>query len=246
MTSVRDWGTVVRGMVLAAGVAAAMVPVSTNAEQIRLISGELPGVIYNDGGAPSGPYHDLVVRLEQETGVTFAHEVTTFARSRGLFERGRADCRMPAGDSDFLVSKPFNRIKYVIVTPPGSAPITDLSAVENKTLGIVSGVAYFEDGRLEGFRVEEAPGETINMRKLLAGRLDAALAILPDFNIAASDVPGSDQLVMDADNPVFVADDAFICQQTDVGRMAIDAINRGLDALGEEGLKQVLGLAYVE
>ncbi len=227
--------------VIAPGVPAA-------AQTISVVSPSLPGIIYAERGVAAGPYAAFIQRLAELGGIEISHEVATFGRSRGLFERGRVDCRFPVTNvgEGVLVTPAFNRIKFVIVTPPGSTPLTDPAELAGRTVGLVTGLGY-PDGIAEtAGATEDSPNESTNMRKLLAGRLDAMITVLPDFNLAAGGVPGSDTLVMDTTRPLLEQVDRIVCHDTDAGRRAIAAFEHGLAGLGEDGIRALLGVAYVE
>ncbi len=143
-------------------------------------------VIYADKvkARPAGFLVDLLKRAEAYSGDEYEVEVMPWKRAYEMARRGQAGLIGVSRTSEraalFDFSRPvYNDDIHLVVLKGKEFPFTQLSDLRGKLVGGVNGASYgdvVDKAINEGlFKMDRDVGQTSRLRKLLIGRLDAAL-----------------------------------------------------------------------
>ncbi len=219
---------------------------ATLAAEPQIVALEIDGLFQKDG---QGLYDQVFAAVNQTSGTDLSIQVVAPARSFQEFESGAAACILPANvNPDFysfsfetVQSVPWFVAKVYLFTAAGSEPVSDLSALVGKKVGVRSGMPYGNKIESAGLNLVKARTIEANIKKLAAGRIDAFLAYYPDV-YATFETAGMEPLPHVVDAPIAVHEDALLCR-TDMGGDAIvTKFNAALQKLEESGaLADILG-----
>lgn len=159
-------------------------PTPARAETLVIFGDDIyPPVAYREGDADKGILIDLLRLIERETGDRYEFRLTPWKRAYESASRGEGGVmgvsRTSAREAVFDFSQPiYDDDIQIVVTKGREFPFAALDDLKGKTIGGVQGASYGQDvdaaiaARL--FTVERDTGQVARLRKLLAGRLDAA------------------------------------------------------------------------
>jgi len=204
----------------------------------------IPSLFGQDGHGPYGKLHRQVLR---DAGLSVPLVLMPPARATTAFNSGRALCLFPSSVAAGVVtvpaidSRPVNHFKIHILAPPGAPPmgLDDLAGLR------VGGVLGFEGiygdlAAAAGARMEYARDEATNLRKLVAGRLDASIAVFPDALIAGRELGLT--LNHDAAAPLMVFEETYVCRDDEDGRALVARLNEAIARMQAGGvLRDLLG-----
>jgi ABC-type amino acid transport substrate-binding protein len=216
--------------------------------QVRLGAYAIPGVFEAD---KSGDYDKVLARLAASGGPKLDYVVAPPARLEDDFKAGKLDCIIPLDarfwvePGKFVNSEPLNIAKIYIFSRAADGPYTSVAQLKGKKVGARRGMPYGPKFDAAGLTVDLVTEDNLNVQKLLANRIDAFVAYVPDMWQWAADkkqpLPHHD-----AAKPLETHKDAFLCKDSPAARdfvKAFDAATVKLRGTGE--LQKMLGASYV-
>lgn len=212
---------------------------SAGANENSVAALQVDGLFQKDG---QGLYDQVFTAVQKHAAGLI--ESQTVAPNRALqdFESGKVACLSPANtNTNFYKfsfattqSKPMSVAKIYIFSKAGSAPISDLSALQGMKVGVRSGMPYGAQVTSSGLKLIEARTIEANVRKLEAGRIDAFIAYVPDAYSAFENM-GIDKLPHAENTPIAVHEDALLCRNDKGGEQIVSQFNAALDELEQSG-----------
>jgi polar amino acid transport system substrate-binding protein len=130
----------------------------------------------------------------------------------------------------------FSEEVQIFVEKGQAFPYTSIDSLKGKTIGVIAGWSYgdaFDGARSAGvLKVEEAPSDALNFKKLVNGRLDVVLAIREAAAVAEAGM--RDQ--MEALPQSFSVNPSYIAFSNKTDKAALIArINETLGAMHKDG-----------
>ena len=235
----------VASTVVAAALGGALSAAALAAEP-QIVALEIDGLFQKDG---HGLYDEVLAAVNQASENDLNIQVVAPARSFQEFESGAAACILPANvNPDFysfsfetVQSVPWFVAKVYLFTAAGSEPISDLSALAGKKVGIRSGMPYGNKVESASLKLVKARTIEANIKKLAAGRIDAFLAYYPDV-YTAFETAEMEPLPHAVDEPIAVHQDALLCRNDMGGEAIVAKFNAALRKLEASGaLADILG-----
>lgn len=141
-------------------------------------------VVYSDRGQPAGVLPAILKRLERDTGDTYQLRLVPWRRAYESALRGEGGLIGVSFTTERGALFDFSRSIYdddiqVVTLVDRKFPYSGLADLKGKVLGGVQGASYGDevDQAIAAglFSVDRDVGQVGRLRKLLAGRLDAAL-----------------------------------------------------------------------
>ena len=111
-----------------------------------------------------------------------------------------------------------------------------LESFKGKTIGVVSGYPYLQDLKNPDFRIDEAPHDESNVKKLMMGRVDAIIDHIPRTGIVIVNLGFANQITY-ADRP-FEVSKFQIAYNSNVPESVIKKIDLALEKLHKSGVIQ--------
>lgn len=137
-------------------------------------------------GKPAGIYPAIVSEAFARMKRPAALEAVPWKRALAMAEQGQAGIAglyaNEARKATFAFSDPlYVEVLLVVQRKGGEFPFSGLGSLKGRKVGTLRGWSYgddFDKARASGlFHVEEVDGDAQNMAKLLAGRIDAMIAV---------------------------------------------------------------------
>ena len=212
----------------------------------KIVAMKIDGLYQKDG---KGLYDQIVAAAAKQSGQGIEIQVVAPNRALKDFESGKYACVSPANTNpdfyDFkfstVESKSMTTAKIYIFTKAGSQPITDLASLKGKKVGICKGLPYGAKVEGAGLKLIKAGSDEANVKKLMAGRIDAFLAYTPDMYTVFRAM-GIKPLAHDANKPVAVHEDTILCRKDKGGDAIVAAFNKGFQGIEKSGeLAKILG-----
>jgi hypothetical protein len=231
--------TMVAALILTCGSAVA------NAQQNEIVAVAIDGLHQSDGNG----LYDQIIATAAQNGADVSVKALPPNRAFALFESGKAPCITPANKNPAFYDFPFETVqstpmfvaKVYIFTPDGTAPVSDLKALQGQKVGIRTGMPYGQDVEGAGLNFVDAPTIESNIKKLQAGRIDSFIAYYPDV-YTAFDQLGMAPLPHAVDAPVATHEDSILCRTDMGGEGIVASFNKALDAMSADGsLAKLLG-----
>ncbi len=228
-----------KSLIIATALACTLFSGSVVAREIQVVALKIDGLLQKDG---QGLYDQVFAAVNQISGNDLTMRVVAPARSFQEFESGAAACILPANvNPDFydfsfetVQSEPWFVAKVYLFTAAGSEPVSDLSALVGKKVGIRSGMPYGNNVESAGLNLVNARTIEANIKKLAAGRIDAFLAYYPDV-YAVFETVGMEPLPHVVYEPIAVHEDALLCRKDMGGEAIVAKFNAALKKLEENG-----------
>jgi len=174
----------VRSFVLGLCLVSALGAGPLRAETVVIVGDDIYAPIsYREDGRNKGILIDLLKMIEAETGDRYDIQLFPWKRAYETAARGEAGVmgvsRTSAREAIFDFSQPiYDDDIQIVVTKGREFPFARLDDLKGKTIGGVQGASYGQevDDAIAAnlFTVERDTGQVGRLRKLLAGRLDAA------------------------------------------------------------------------
>ncbi|MBE9065028.1 ABC transporter substrate-binding protein, partial [cf. Phormidesmis sp. LEGE 11477] len=196
---------------------------------------QVDGLFQKDG---QGIYDQVFAAVEKHADGLIESQTVAPNRAFQDFESGKVACLSPANtNTNFYQfgfattqSNPMSVAKIYIFTKAGSAPVSDLNALNGMRVGVRSGMPYGDQIESADLKLVEARTIEANVKKLEAGRIDAFIAYVPDAYSAFENM-GIDNLPHAEDTPVAVHEDALLCRNDKGGETIVSKFNAALDEL---------------
>lgn len=115
---------------------------------------------------------------------------------------------------------------------------TGIESLKGKTIGVVAGYPYLQDIKNPDFTIDEAPHDESNVKKLMAGRVDAIIDHIPRTGTVIVNLGFADQIIY-ADRP-FEVSKFQIAYNKNVPESVIEKIDMALEELHESGVIQAI------
>lgn len=198
-----------------------------------------------------GVYQKIMHRALEGLDVEVTESFYPYKRAMLVFEEGGADCiysftdvlKRRLGEDAVIASFPLGKFIYFLFTPGDQAPVSDLSQLEDKTVGAVIGHEVYLDRVLEDqdLNVIWSKSDAQNLAMLEHQRFDAMIAAVPDVR------PLLDNLSYDPQAPLLESYDRLTCHNTDANRQFLNSLSARLKALKEAGVyRQLAGSLYLD
>jgi len=212
------------------------------AEKIALHSYFIPGLVESP---TQGLLIDMLKEIEQQGVLNFEVSLLPTQRTQQHFKAGRVQAYFPELE-DFQPEKScrtvaFMQKKIITVTLKSAQPINNISQLEGKKVGAVTGFSYGSDIiNNPNIRLERVNNDMANLDKLLAGRIDV---IIGDINSTVAAIKARNlqsELRYNVDKPVSLLDVFFVFQDDPVGNADCEKVSVALEQLRKTGyLKKV-------
>ena len=208
----------------------------------------LPDSPFNVGEAgvdiSKGSYGRIAQAVIDKTGIS--HKVVGTNRAYNAFYAGKYGCVSPDSklyygeDAKYLDSASYNVSNWLVITQQDSAVIGNKEQLAGKKVGLT----YQPDALLpvvpqSGVKYEVKDDNILNLKKLVAGRLDAVVMDESALNVILGVDPAFSKLTYDVNQPIAKVPDAFMCHDTPEGRALLDKINTALQEIGNDGIEQL-------
>lgn len=222
------------------------IPHITNAAETTIAVLEIDGLYQKDG---KGLYDQVLAAVSGASDAQYSFKYLPPKRALAAFESGAVDCVSPANTNPDFYSFSFKTVQSVsmtdakvyIFTKAGTAPVSDISSLDGKKVGIRLGMPYGNKVETSNINFVTAPTIETNIKKLDAGRIDAFLAYWPDA-YAIFDSLGMAHLPHTMDKPVAVHQDTILCRDDKNGQAIVGNFNSGFKTLEGNGeLAKILG-----
>ena len=194
-----------------------------------------------------GPYGRVFKAIRDAVDMAIDAKVLPPGRAYKGFYREWFNCVFPdsanyyASDKSYIDSKPIDMVSWLAITSKDTTVIDDKTALVGQRVGLV----YEPDALLPVLPDGEAEyavgrNETINIRKLRRGRLDAVVMPASNLRTILGAHPEWDSLSYDSDRPIAETPAAIMCHDTPKGRELVAAINAGIEAVGRERIDALI------
>jgi len=202
----RCWAGLLIGLLLA-GAAAAQQRMHVDVDEAN------PPFMYAQAGRAAGAYPALLGAVFREMKAEVEIRALPWRRALSEIESGAAGVgglyQTAERLARFDYSEPLFVERINVYMPRGPATYRGLTDLHGKRVGVIRGWSYgdeFDEARRTGtVLVEEVTSDEQNLRKLEAGRLDAALAIEEAAGPRLKQYPGVQRAGTLAEKPTFLA-----------------------------------------
>lgn len=215
---------------------------------VKLAAYETPSLLQANG---KGKYDKVFEMLNGYFDRNWRYPVLNAEEIEKRFEAKEVDCIIPfdidfyEGNHEVKQSDYINLAKVYIFTKPEFGLLAGVESLKGKRVAARRGMPY--GAEVAAARLEIHWGDTIqaNIMKLLNGRVDAMIAYVPDAWFAFKYLK-MEPLLYDAENPLVIHEDAFLCHDTEQTEIFIKQFNRGIKFLKQKGaIKWTLDKAYI-
>jgi ABC-type amino acid transport substrate-binding protein len=207
----------------------------------------IPGVFEAD---KSGTYDKVLAQIAANSGLQLNYAVLAPGRLEADFKSQNFDCIIPLdarfwGDGKLANSEPLNIAKIYLFSRTGEGPFTSLEQLKGKRIGARRGMPYGPAFDSSGVKAELVNEDDQNVQKLMAKRIDAFLAYVPDMwewsKNKQQPLPNHDK-----GKPFETHKDAFLCRDSAETRAFLKAFNEAVIKMRASGqLQQLLGSSHV-
>ena len=200
----------------------------------------------------TGPYAHFMQELLRNTSEQFVFQAVPLERGIRDFWQDLDSCVMPAAiEALELVmpegkyvrlreSMPIDYVSRHVFTAPHTAPVTDLSQLEGKSISAMLGVGTREFMKGINYDLFEVRQEVQGIRMLLAGRIDAFIGHIPDVPIALKKIDPSIELSYAADHPLISTATHIVCHDFPGVEIILATLNHRLANMKGAGKDRIL------
>lgn len=217
-------------------------------DRIRLA---VPGFSHLTTEAGDGVYQKIMARAVANLDVELNATFYPIRRALLVFERGEADCIYSSTEAleqnfrreELIFSYPLGKFSFFLFTPKNNPPIANVSALQNKPVGVVSGQEHFLHPFLENHHLDVvwSRNDALNVSMLEYGRFEAIIGAIPDIR------PYLDRLSYSPDHPLLESFDRLTCHNTERNQAFLTKLSRELRKLKRDGFyRDIAGPLYVE
>lgn len=157
----------------------AALPCTVSAESLTFNTEDWFPYNHDIGGKVAGTSTEILEKVAKAAGVKYQIVLGPWNRSYNTALNQPGNCVYSTTLTEerkplFQWIKPLESVKWVVYKVKGS-PLTasSLEDLKGKTIGGYVGDAVANYMKSQGFKVDEAPGDAANPKKLQAGRIDA-------------------------------------------------------------------------
>ncbi len=212
-------------------------PVWAKQDPVEVVSYYIPGLVNQD---KTGSLVDMLNKVNEYTGVEFDLTLMPTRRVQKAFSQGQLFGYFPELEenrvSDSCRTANIMQKKIIVITRNDSEKITEVSQLEGLRVGAVAGYSYGNEiVKNEKIKIEYVKNDDINVKKLLAGRLDV---IVGDAHSTVNAIKQNDkkgELRYNPDEPISLLDVFFLFQNNDKGQQMCSQISTALERLRSEG-----------
>ena len=219
-----------------------------NAENIKTVSmvvGE--GLQLED---KTGFYADIFAEVMQQTDVQSDFSVLPFRRALKEFFSKEAECiwgldanllhQFQEDDVDLIESAPILSTQQYLFSTPGAPNLLTIDGMEGKTIGILNGANTEEIFGQIAAQIVTLPSQEAKIRMLMASRIDAIGAWVPDIYITMK-VLGIDRNHIEPSLFISSSRVGIVCHKSTQTVEFIDAVNLAISAfVGSENYEDLL------
>ena len=185
--------------------------------QVQVLGLEIPGLHQKDGG---GEY-DRVINDFINEGLSASLVVYSPARALEKFKHCQHCCVSPANtneefydfDQSVLLTQPIDVAKIYIFSKVGAQPISHLSKLKGKVVGLRFGMIYGKTIDNAEFTRLKVSDLSEHLLLLEHGHIDAFIAYVPDA-YHMFEKKGILPLPHDVKNPIVIHSDNLVCKST--------------------------------
>jgi polar amino acid transport system substrate-binding protein len=217
------------------------------APRLRLLTESSPPVSMLERGKITGSGTDKVLEIMARTGITYSLDLLPWRRAYSLAQQTPDAClfsttRTPEREKLFKWVGPTDEADWVLL---GRADrkyhLRTLEDARKLRIGTYNGDVRDEYLRARGFRVDPAPNDMINPRKLLLGRIDLWASGLRRDNTVLKRNGWDKQIV-----PVlsFKQVSVYLACNPAVPTELVDKMNAALDAMQRDGTVKRIDRKY--
>lgn len=206
-------------------------------EPVEVVSYYIPGLVNND---KTGSMVDMLHKIEEYSDINFELKLMPTKRVQKGFSQGSLLGYFPELEESRVGTscRTANMMqkKIIVISRKDTPEITSISQLEGLRVGAVAGYSYgVEIVQNDKINIEYVNHDDINVKKLLAGRLDVIVGDAHSTVNAIIDNARGDELRYDPEEPINLLDVFFVFQATENGQMLCDAVSVALERLREEG-----------
>jgi len=202
-----------------------MLFLASYAQSVEVITTMIPGLHEKKG---DGEYDKMINSVEgiSLTPLPTARAVMVFNASQSCLSPANKNSNFyPDYANDaFIESKPMGEARVYIFTAPGKEVISDLSKLQGKKVGARLGFDYGKNVESSDVKLIRTKEIKQNIRKLLAGRIDAIIDFTPDMLIAFEELK-MDPLPYATEASLAVHQDKVLCKNTPENERFIQQLN---------------------
>lgn len=207
------------------------------AEKIKLTSYFIPGLVESPS---QGLMVDMLRSMEQNNDLTFDLSLLPTARVQLSFEAGKISSYFPELEehrpTKSCRSDRFMQKAIIAINRKDQIPITRIEQLEGIAVGAVTGYSYglniIGNERIDLVRVDN---DIANIRKLLAGRIDAVIGDVHSTIAAIKELEVSEQLNFDTSQPIDLLDVFFVFQLSPQGEKHCKKVSEAIEKLRING-----------
>jgi polar amino acid transport system substrate-binding protein len=220
---------------------------ASEAPRLRLMTESSPPVSMVEGGQVIGSATEKVLEIMARTGTAYSIDLLPWRRAYTFAQQGPNAClfsttRTPEREKLFKWVGPTDEAEWVLL---GRADrrynLRTLEDARKLRIGTYNGDVRDEYLRARGFRVDPAPNDSINPRKLLLDRIDVwAAGLRRGTNFLASSGWGQKIVPVLSFKHVHV----YLACNPAVPTALIDKMNAALDAMQRDGTVKRIDRKY--
>ena len=212
-------------------------PLWANKEPVEVVSYYIPGLVNED---KTGSLVDMLKKVDEYSGIDFQLKLMPTKRVQKAFSQGLFLGYFPeleehrVGESCRTAN--IMQKKIIVFTRQDSPEITSVSQLEGLKVGAVAGYSYGNEiVKNDKIKIEYVKNDDINVKKLLAGRLDVVVGDVHSTVNAVNQSEGKDRLRYDPETPISSLDVFFLFKNNKQGQQLCDDISVALERLRSEG-----------
>lgn len=214
--------------------------VSASAAEVHAVTFPIPVHVESE---TRGVFIDLVKAVAKEAGLTVDIAVVPPLRAHYEFRLGQRDVLFPALDIDYSPGATIVRSSETIdckedfvFTKRGTPLLRTLADLKGMRVGITRGYPYERSlMNATGLDLEAADSDEVNIRKLIAGHIDAFVLDEKTGLQAFKDLGLTDRMQYDRTHPLSQMDVYYAFQNTPAGKELAQRFSQALFRLKQDG-----------
>lgn len=204
---------------------------------VEVVSYYIPGLVNQD---KTGSLVDMLEKVNEYSGIEFNLTLMPTKRVQKAFAQGNLFGYFPEleenREGQSCRSANIMQKKIIVITRNDAPEIKKVSQLEGLRVGAVAGYSYGNEiVKNENIKIQYVKNDDINVKKLLAGRLDVIVGDAHSTVNAIKNSDRRDELRYDPESPISLLDVFFLFQKTDEGQAICDGVSDALERLRVEG-----------
>jgi polar amino acid transport system substrate-binding protein len=202
-------------------------------------------MVYLAETSDKGLLIDVLKEIETRSGLKLKIDVIPFSRATGEFLKGNYDVLCPASSASldiasgkFLMSREIFERQEIVFMRKTDKLLNKLEEFKGLKIGVLAGAYTYLHDIIDNksFIIEQNSNTISNMKKLLAGRIDAVIAEKFNGLSGLREADPDKKIAYDLDRPLKRMKDFFAMHNDVRGKEINDAFSKAIDQLTTEGL----------